>query len=289
MNRSVRAVGIAILALFITATSAYAERAYDLDFSLPTAGKSGCMVCHGDKNLVRLEGNRTKSYWVDVAVIEQSAHRNIQCSSCHSDFAYKAPHTNAAKDDWRRIAKASCKNCHGEQFGDVSAGAHTQALAPGVKPTAATQKVRPLCGDCHGGHGIQPLGQKGKVATQGRLELHRAGQQVCGQCHQDYWDSYDDYYHGAAYRRGAEDAPACWDCHGYHEVLPSSEPRSQVNEAQLVLTCEKCHDDINNKEEYVSYAELVHRKQDVLDANPLYVFFKRVRETISGIFGAKGA
>jgi hypothetical protein len=43
----------------------------------------------------------------------------------------------------------------------------------------------------------------------------------------------------------------CWDCHGPHEVLPASDPRSPVNRANLIKTCGQCHKDANAK--FVSY------------------------------------
>ena len=36
--------------------------------------------------------------------------------------------------------------------------------------------------------------------------LSKAVPALCADCHPDYWDNYNDYYHGAAYKRGATDA-----------------------------------------------------------------------------------
>jgi len=33
----------------------------------------------------------------------------------------------------------------------------------------------------------------------------------------------------------------CASCHGAHEILPSSDPDSPINGANLVKTCGKCH------------------------------------------------
>ena len=33
----------------------------------------------------------------------------------------------------------------------------------------------------------------------------------------------------------------CWDCHGAHDVRPTSDPTSPINDANLVNTCGKCH------------------------------------------------
>ncbi len=33
----------------------------------------------------------------------------------------------------------------------------------------------------------------------------------------------------------------CASCHGYHNILPSSDPKSTVNAKNLPATCGKCH------------------------------------------------
>lgn len=262
---------------------------YDLSFGLPAAAKSGCMVCHGDPNLVRIQNGVTVSMYVSAAVLENSAHAQTQCTGCHLDFAYTAPHTNAATEEWRVIAKSSCKNCHQAAFTANSGGVH------GPKPTstqststpAASKSVSgsgvgkplPLCGDCHGGHDIQMLTDN----PEGQQALHEQGKRVCGVCHQDYWDNYDDYYHGAAYKTGAPDAPACWQCHNAHDILRSTDRRSSVNEANLAETCGQCHTHEPN-ETYLSYSKFIHGKADVQSRNPVYAFFQRAYETIASWF-----
>lgn len=248
---------------------------YDLNFTLPTAGKSGCMVCHADPNLVRLQGDRFVSYWIDGGVLDGSAHAAVMCTGCHVDFAFKAPH-NIEQIEWQRTARLSCKNCHQEQFDAYSNGVHSLSIKPGEELTEADYD-KPLCGDCHGSHGIEVLTDN----PDGRAALHDRGYEVCGKCHEDEWESYDDYYHGAAFKRGAPDAPSCWDCHGYHDILPSSDRRSMVSDRGLQQTCKQCHPDAN--EEYVSYAGLVHGAQKEIEANPLYDLVQRARQGIGNL------
>lgn len=249
---------------------------YDLSFSLPTYGKSGCMVCHGDRNLVRLRGTQALSYWIDEGVLQESAHAGIMCTGCHTDFSFRAPHTEAGAD-WRETVKLSCRNCHVEQYNSYSLGAHSISQVPGQQPPANLE-AKPLCGDCHGSHDIKMLTDN----PAGKSELHARGREVCGVCHKNEWESYNDYYHGAAYKRGAEDAPSCWDCHGSHEILSSSDRRSSVAEARLLGTCGHCHNDVN--EGYLTYVPLIHNRQEALEANPVYTFILRVRDSISGLF-----
>jgi hypothetical protein len=272
-----RAIGVLIgtLVVAVLVPGIVVAQEYDLNFTLPTAGKSGCMVCHADPNLVRLQGDRFVSYWIDGGALDESAHAAVSCTGCHVDFAFKAPHTEELVE-WQRTAKLACKNCHQDQFDAYSNGVHSLSLKPGEELTEADYE-KPLCGDCHGDHGIDILTDN----PEGRAALHDRGYDVCGKCHEDAWDSYDDYYQGAAFKRGAPDAPACWDCHGYHDILASSDRRSLVSERSLVHTCKQCHADAN--EEYVSYAGLVHGTQNEIDANPLYNLISKARQGIGNL------
>jgi len=271
----------------VPATSAGgAAGAYNLYFTLPSSTTSGCMVCHGDPNLVRIQDGVTVSMYVDPAVLENSAHKDTQCTGCHLDFAYSVPHSNTTSDEWRSIAKLACKNCHQDSNASFSKGVHSLSPTATASPTATvtvpaqtTGKPKPLCGDCHGGHDIQTL--KNNPAAQ--EALHKDGQRICGDCHQDYWDNYDDYYHGEAYKRGSSDAPACWQCHKWHDILPSKDPRSSVNDANLIETCSQCHEHEPN-DDYVSYSRLIHGEVDVRAENPLYEFLEQAISTVASWF-----
>lgn len=301
-------VAVTVVALALaTSASALAATAsqtssptYDLSFTLPTVGVSGCNVCHADPNLVRPGGETTQSVYINPADLENTAHPKTVCTGCHADFAYKTPHKNAQTDAWKDVAKSNCKNCHGAEAADIAAGAHSPAGKPGVSEQALeAERVAngqpakvPLCGDCHGSHDIQYLTpekweKKGNLALAdqaraGKKALHARGLELCGRCHEAEANDYADYYHGAAYRRGAPDAPACWDCHGAHKMLPAKDPMSPVNPAHLVETCGRCHKDVN--ENYTKYARMIHRRDQVESQVPLFVFFNSTRSVIQGAF-----
>jgi cytochrome b subunit of formate dehydrogenase len=59
--------------------------------------------------------------------------------------------------------------------------------------------------------------------------------------------SYFDSYHGLAAEGGSVIAANCSSCHGVHDILPSSDPRSSVNRANLDATCGKCHKGVTQK------------------------------------------
>jgi formate dehydrogenase gamma subunit len=48
-------------------------------------------------------------------------------------------------------------------------------------------------------------------------------------------------YHGLATSYGSTVAANCGSCHGYHKILPSTDPRSTIHKDHLAETCGKCH------------------------------------------------
>lgn len=246
---------------------------YDMSLTLPTYGKSGCMVCHGDPNLVRIKNGKIVSYYMNQTLIDHSAHSKVACTGCHPDYASNASTSavHQVKGDWRATAKSSCKGCHPQEWKAYQASAHGPTQ-PGQK---APSYPKPECGDCHGGHYIG-LASKDPVA---KAKLHASSQQICGRCHPAWWLNYDDYYHGAAYKKGAADAPACWQCHGAHDVLPTKDPNSHTNPNNLGETCGQCHQ--GTSDSYTQYATIIHKKDTVLAANPVYSVIRQTGETIT--------
>jgi hypothetical protein len=59
--------------------------------------------------------------------------------------------------------------------------------------------------------------------------------------------SYFDSYHGLAAQGGSMVAANCSSCHGVHNILPSSDPNSTINKANLDATCGKCHKGVTQK------------------------------------------
>lgn len=269
-----------------------ATRTYDLSFTLPTYGKSGCLVCHGDDRLVKVGLETTSSIYVDREALNASAHTaDTPCTGCHLDFAYTSPHVQTAPgQDWRSAAKSACKNCHTEAFSPYANGAHSPAGKPGVtqaqlvaaRRAAGKPEQVPLCGDCHGGHSIPA-----STNVEAQRAFRRSGMAMCGseRCHAERARSYDDYYHGAAYRRGALDAPACWDCHGYHEVLPADERESLVHPSRLAQTCgqEGCHSRGEITDEFLAYAALIHNQRALKSANIVNATVQRIRSGIGSV------
>jgi hypothetical protein len=220
--------------------------------------ENGCLACHGYENLTKVSEDGLKSFY--ITGIEQSAHRDNTCTQCHPDFNYTD--AEAATPLWRVNAGLACQECHDHQdVAEVYAESlHGQLIAAGDYSSAT-------CASCHGGHDIA------RLDTQAALnELHLSGEQMCAQsgCHPDEYGTYDDYYHGAAYKAGAVDAPSCWDCHGAHEVLAVSDPASLMYPTNAVETCaqEGCH--YGSGESFIEKTSyLIHGRAEAVSNNPV--------------------
>lgn len=207
-----------------------------------------CLVCHQVKTLSKTaaEGKR-RSFFVSKEELDKSVHAERSCQGCHADFNFLGRGTSAS---YKFVASLACQDCHPKQRDIYRKSIHGE-LARHGRQTSAT------CGACHGGHDIFKLDEEGKA------RLATMSEQVCGDCHKDRYRNYDDYYHGAAYKTGAPDAPDCWACHGAHDVLPSKYAASKVSSVNLATTCSACKPHDNAKEDFTSYAKLIHRSQEI--------------------------
>jgi len=95
----------------------------------------------------------------------------------------------------------------------------------------------------------------------------------CGLCHDDVVETYEKSVHGKAHEGGDYDAAECSSCHGTHDILPSSDPRSRVNHHNLAETCIQCHEDqalieehkLPSGEKIQSYVFSVHGQSNIGD------------------------
>ena len=88
---------------------------------------------------------------------------------------------------------------------------------------------------------------------------------TCGQCHADALAAFQRSIH-AKITAAATPAAGCEDCHGgAHEILPSGDPKSPVNHANIPSTCGRCHGqkflmESNgvSAQPFISYQDSVH-------------------------------
>lgn len=161
------------------------------------------------------------------------------CSDCHGTHDLHGS-ANPQSRVFKKNIPQTCSRCH-QNVGTVyNESIHGQAHNQGIKEA-------PVCTDCHGEHTI--LSPKDPTST----VWAGAVTKTCSGCHDserlvmkfglptDRLKTFMDSYHGLASQRGDLKVANCASCHGYHDVLPSTDPRSSIHKANLVNTCSRCH------------------------------------------------
>ncbi len=208
-----------------------------------------CGSCHDQRTIMQQAGVSTqpfKSYQdgIHAQLVAQGNEKAAVCSDCHGKHDIRR-----ASDPKSPIFKGNvpetCGKCHDTEKTRFMASIHGAAIAKG-------NLHAPVCTDCHGTHLIKaPSDPTSSVAAK------NLSTNTCAQCHESVKmsqefgivgvrkTSYLDSYHGLATERGSKVAANCASCHGAHNILPSSDPRSTINKANLVQTCGKCHPGAN--------------------------------------------
>ena len=130
--------------------------------------------------------------------------------------------------------------CHSEIAQQFQSSVHGVALAKGILEA-------PVCTSCHGEHSILAASRPESLVSPVRIP------ETCGQCHgnvrlarrfglpPDRVVSFEQSFHGLAVRAGSQTVANCASCHGAHDILPSSDPKSSVHPANLPTACGRCH------------------------------------------------
>src|SRR5579862_1035519 len=197
-----------------------------------------CVDCHGSPHEL-LAASDPKS---------KVNHANIPatCGSCHGQ-----KFVMAASDPKSSIFKfnvpTTCAKCHGPIEQQFAESIHGQAITRG-------NWQAPVCTDCHGIHSI-----KSHLDPNSPVNAQNVALVTCARCHEGVRLSqefgfegrrattYLASYHGLASKLGSQVVANCASCHGVHNILPSSDPRSTINHANLARTCGQCHPGVTEK------------------------------------------
>ncbi len=192
--------------------------------------KPECSECHAD-----IAGEHAAS--VHGQELKKGNQAAPTCGVCHGD-PHEMKDTKSAA--FHQGVPDTCGMCHSEIADEFKASVHGQAVAKGIAEA-------PVCTNCHGEHEI--LSPKSAESSVNPAHIR----ETCGQCHgnvqlskrfglpADRIVSFDASFHGLAARTGSESVANCASCHGVHNILPSSDPRSTVNPKNLAATCGRCH------------------------------------------------
>ena len=205
-----------------------------------------CGSCHSNPDFLArhkipfarpVEAYRLSVHGRAVARGSQDA---ASCSDCHGSHHVLPPRNASSKTNHWKVPE-TCGSCHKEIAAIYADSVHGQAVLAGVVGS-------PVCTDCHGEHALLAPSEPNSLVNPARVSTV-----TCGRCHaderlaerynlpKDNVPAYQDSYHGLAQRSGKQTVANCASCHGVHNILPSTDPRSTINSANLARTCGACH------------------------------------------------
>ncbi len=210
-----------------------------------------CGTCHSQKYVMEASGHSNQPFLsyeesVHGRAVAAGSEKAAVCTDCHGSHEILA-----AGDPKSSIFKfnvpMTCAKCHSGVEHEYSASIHGQAIARG-------NWQAPVCTDCHGIHSIKAhLDPNSSVSPQNLARV------TCARCHEGVRlsqelgipgarsSTYLQSYHGLASKLGSQVVANCASCHGVHNILPSSDPRSTINKAHLIETCGQCHPGVGQK------------------------------------------
>ncbi len=197
----------------------------------PDTGKTlGCAQCHSRQSSEHAVG-------VHGQALRRGNPAAPTCDTCHGNAHETRLAESAA---FRAAIPDTCGMCHSDIAAQFRTSVHAAALRRGFLQA-------PVCTDCHGEHSIQRAKAPSSFVHPSHIR------ETCAPCHanvrlsrkfgfpSDRLLSYDTSFHGLAAKAGAQSVANCASCHGVHNILPSSDPKSTINAKNLPATCGNCH------------------------------------------------
>ncbi len=166
------------------------------------------------------------------------------CNDCHGIHNIQTS-SNPASPIYKKNVYKTCGTCHTKVEETYEQSIHGQLVLNG-------DKRGPVCIDCHEAH---------QIISPSATAFKQYSDRKCGECHSDMLDRYNETFHGKAMVLGASNVASCYDCHGYHDVFRTADPRSLIHPVNKVATCTQCHESANaNFANYITNADHFDRE-----------------------------
>ena len=240
----IRLVTLSILLWLMFSVSALAAPAKKTVVP-PKPTNEDCLACHSDPAMTKEADGKTVNISVNPDHFKNSIHSMFACVDCHTDVK-TSPHEITP-------AKLSCAQCHADQQAAYDRSFHAAALKRGDSQAAT-------CVSCHGSpHEVLAVSDPNSKVSHANIAA------TCGTCHSQKYVmeasghsnqpflSYEESVHGRAVASGSDKAAVCVDCHGSHEILSASDPKSSIFKFNVPMTCAKCHSNVQHE-----YAASIH-------------------------------
>ena len=203
-----------------------------------------CGHCHADRALVE---RRRIPIPHAYQLYQKSVHARAvaagklaaTCNDCHESHDLRRAN-DPRSSIYRENIPRTCGKCHTNEARAYLQTVHGVAMTNGVTKS-------PVCTDCHGEHSIAAARDPASRVSVAAVS------KTCSSCHEapgisekygipgGRLETYAESFHGLAVRGGSKVAANCASCHGTHNILPSSDPRSTIHPLNLPRTCGQCH------------------------------------------------
>lgn len=263
-----------------------------------------CASCHGGHNILHIGDRQSPEHRLNSIFLCADCHERHMRDTpggykprSHIEAYLQSAHGKAVVESGL-VAAPTCTDCH---------TAHAVHPVSDPRSPVHRDKIPETCGGCHVGIlNIYDRSIHGELAREGRLDApvctdcHTSHEIVepnqvafklksgerCGRCHEDRIKHYQETFHGKALALGRPGVAACYDCHGYHDVVPVSDPSSHLYGKNKLATCQKCHPRAGGMfTDYIAHAD--HRDREHYPV--LYWTFVFMTSIVIGTFAFFGA
>jgi hypothetical protein len=256
------------------AAKSYAQSTHGIVRAKGNRDVPACEDCHGKHDIRKAQDPKARTFHLNIVAVCLECHEDRVIEEKYDlpdqkvMAAYRESVHGMATKKSGLLGSAVCPDCHGNHL-----------ILPGDQPRSAThrQNIPTLCGKCHSGileqyeRSVHGKGMRGGIAESpvctdchGEHTITKISDpassvyvqnipRTCSACHdkeaissryalpKKRFSTYMDSFHGIALEYGMTKAANCASCHGFHDILPASDPASPVNKVNLPKTCGKCH------------------------------------------------
>jgi hypothetical protein len=156
------------------------------------------------------------------SLLAPAVHAQDSCLACHAMLeGDQAEPAKKFVGDVHHQAGLGCADCHG---GDpTNSSMDAMSRAKGFRGAPKKHQIPDFCARCHS-----------DIAYMHRFNPTMRADQL---------SQYLTSVHGKRLKQGDTKVAVCIDCHGVHNILPTSDTRSPVHPMNVVSTCAHCHAD----------------------------------------------
>ncbi len=123
-----------------------------------------------------------------------------------------------------------CMMCHEDQELTKEKNGKTVSLFVNLKPLEESPHKGLDCIFCHEDAAVEDFPHPENLQPVS-----------CGNCHDEANMEFFEGIHGKAFTNNAKFAPSCTECHGTHDILKNSNPKSRTYKMNIPVLCGTCH------------------------------------------------